>query len=269
MSSDIHADFDAILHDTTSGSSDIAQRVCQVLKKVPLHDLAKNVEKILEAHASMAAVINAVNRTCLNLERDPVPTPRDHGDRVIEDFWRENKDRKHWITLSNSHGVRRCLAAAPHKLEIKVGISHPDTEGVLTAGHLGKRHRVTIYEDTKLVGEVQSADAILIGTDLITDDHIVNKIGSLALALGANFFDRPFYVMSSGEKFLTPDLSIFFKVKIDRSGNRLIHYFEPVPRQLVRHIYLTSPPADHPISATMRELGEARIAGEENGPENI
>lgn len=247
-------DLESILNDRTSGSSVLVEKIEDFLPEVPQRFFPETVRKILATHPSMAGIINAVNRICLAREGHPTPPVHYDSDAVFKKFWAENSEHKNWITLSMSQWVIRCFKKAPMDCSIKVGISYPDMEGRETCAQLIGEHKTTLLEDTRLMVEIQTEDAVLIGADLITSQHIVNKTGSFALAQAAKMNHKPVYIISSGDKFLAEDLQPFYKIKIKRQGNRVVQYFERVPCELITKIFLVSGSMELPISKTMRGM---------------
>ena len=132
-----------------------------------------------------------------------------------------------------SHWVIECLKYNQSRCEVKIGISHPEKEGMNTREMLTKYHDVQVYEDTGLVAETERSDGIILGTDMIGEKHIVNKSGSFALALAAKYFKKPIYILSSGDKTLTEELHPFFRMKKVKHQTGWTHCFEKVPVELV------------------------------------
>ena len=174
--------------------------------------------------------------------------------KTFTEFWKENKNMKNWITLSMSYWVIELFKHTKKKLNIKVGISYPDKEGLITHNYLSKFHSISVYEDGRLANEVKDSDGIVLGADLLTDKFIINKIGSFPLALAAKYYNKPLYVISSGDKYLTDELLEYFKIKRKGRGNRVIDIFEDVPLELINKIYLTSAPYKYPISECLKTI---------------
>jgi hypothetical protein len=249
----INEEIEAVIKDKTSGSSLLANRIEEIFPLIPQAELAKTVQRILKAHGAMAAVINRLNRLCLEREGQRVPASEDISESTFGQFWQENRERQEWLSLSMSGAVIRCFKSSPRRLHIKLGISYPDKEGRITHEQLKDDHQVVIYEDRKLASEVENSDALLLGADLVTDQFVVNKSGSLALASAAQYFAKPLYIITTGDKSLSPELSRF---------HRLIHTFEPVPRRLISKIYFTSRCPPLPTSRTFKAL-----LGQQPGPD--
>ena len=245
-----------ILMDKISGSSFLAHRIEKIFPLIPERDFEHTVNKILKTHASMASVINRLNYLCIQKEGKEPLLIRDVSKETFELFWKENRGRKKWITLSLSLWVLELLKYCKEKLNLKIGISYPDKEGLITYEKLKDFHDIEIYEDNKLVSEAEESDGIILGADLIADNFIVNKTGSLSLSLAANYFDKALFIISSGDKYLSDELLPFFKLKTKRSKSVIFHYFEKVPLKLITKIYLTYEPFKLPLSATMKHIKE-------------
>ncbi len=246
-------ELDKILKDKKSGSSIIADNIENLFKILPEKELYQTAKKILSVHSSMGAVINRVNFLCLEREGKIPQKIKNDGEKVFTEFWDEHFSKKRWITISMSHWVTELLKRGK-ELDIIVGISYPQKEGLITADILSKYHNIEVVEDCALVSEVEDSDGIIVGADLITDEFIINKIGTHFLALAANYFHKPFYVISSGDKYLTSELSILFKVKTYRRGLRKVNVFESIPRRLISEIKLVSPPYIFETSECVKKI---------------
>ena len=243
-----------ILHDSTSGSTILSTRIENIFPHIPDDRLHETLDQILSAHSSMAAVINRINYLCLLKEGISPKKPKSFPDETFKQFWSEKQNYHRWITLSMSHWVIECLKYNQSRCEVKIGISHPEKEGMNTREMLTKYHDVQVYEDTGLVAETEKSDGIILGADMIGEKHIVNKSGSFALALAAKYFKKPIYILSSGDKTLTEELHPFFRMKKVKHQSGWTHCFEKVPVELVTRIYLTTDEWQYPLSNILREL---------------
>lgn len=232
----------------------IADEIEEMFPSIPENDLGRTLRKILKSHGSMAAVINRINRLCLEKEGLDLPRFQDMSGAIHREFWETHCRKQKWITISMSSAVIACLQKSPRPLHIKVGISYPHREGIITRNKLPDIHQVLVYEDNKLSSEVENCDAVILGADRVSKDGIVNKSGSLPLALAARYFRKPLYIITSGEKFLPPDLCRFYRSKVVQRKSRLVHYFETVPRRLITEIYFTSDHAPLPLSNILKNM---------------
>lgn len=243
-----------ILGDNTSGSTLLSARIENIFPYIPDDRLNETLARILSTHSSMAAVINRINYLCLQKEGVSVNEPNSFPDETFKQFWSENQNRHRWITLSMSHWVIECLKYNQSRCKIKIGVSRPDNEGMVTREMLAKYHDVQIFDDTRLIAETEKSDGIILGADMVGKRSIVNKSGSFALALAANYFKKPIYILSSGDKTLTEELHPFFRMKKVKTQFGWVHYFEEIPPELVTRIYLTTEKWQFPLSDTLKGL---------------
>jgi translation initiation factor 2B subunit (eIF-2B alpha/beta/delta family) len=106
------------------------------------------------------------------------------------------------VTVSCSSTVRACLEAV-HPAAVLVSEGRPGLEGRAIALEVaGLAGRVTLCTDAALPGLVEAGDMVLTGADAVEPDgHLVNKVGTLALALAAARAGVPFYAAVEGFKF--------------------------------------------------------------------
>lgn len=251
---EIRSSIRAILKDKTSGSTFLADQIEKIFSFIPEDMFLPTIKKLINTHSSMASVINRINYLCLEKEGKKFIRKKVFEKKIFRNFWSEHQAKKNWITLSMSYWIIECFRYNKNKINLKLGISYPDKEGLITFDSLKNFHNIEIYDDSRLCFEVQQTDGILLGADLITKNMVVNKIGSFSLAIAAKYFKKPLYVMSSGEKFLSKDIFPLFQIKSKKKKARVINYFEPLPIELIKKIYLTSSLWDYPLSDTLRSL---------------
>jgi translation initiation factor 2B subunit (eIF-2B alpha/beta/delta family) len=179
-----------------------------------------------------------------------------------------------WIaTLSSSSAVRDAmlevsrLGRAPRAM---VGESRPRYEGRELATQLaGAGIPVWLVVDAALPLLVSGARMVWMGADAVTDRGVINKVGSLALALAAREHSVPVYALATRRKFLpatTGALRILEMAPEEvwrdpPSGVRPRNvYFELVPLELLRGIVVEDVvlgAAETRTVATERPLPEA------------
>ena len=155
-----------------------------------------------------------------------------------------------WIaTFSKSAAVRAALlelqkaGLAPRVL---VGEGRPRLEGRALAAELGKAGvPAWLVVDAGLPLLVSQARAVWLGADAVTDQGVINKIGSYALALAAREHSVPVYALATRRKFLpaaTRALRIVEQPEAEvwdapAAGVRPRNvYFESVPLALLRGV---------------------------------
>lgn len=234
-------------------------------------------------HQFAARALDVVD-TALRRE-DAAPALRDHllescrAER--EDLARSTRDvarmarallgeRETWVaTLSASATVRDALLQAheagrqPRAL---VGEGRPRLEGRAMAAALGAAGiPVWLVADAALPLLLGSAGMVWIGADAITEQGVINKVGSFATALAARERSVPVYALASRRKFLpagTPALRIveqppeeIWEAPTPGVQPRNV-YFEMVPLPLLRGIVVEDAVLGGSESATVaRERG--------------
>ncbi len=239
----------------------------------------------------LAARALDVTDTALRRE-DPAPAVREvlaascHAER--EDLAQSSRDiarfarglvteSETWIaTLSSSGTVRDALLAAhaagrgPRAL---IGEGRPLFEGRALATALAAAGiPVWLTSDAALPLLIGSAGMVWLGADAITEQGVINKVGSYAAALAARERSVPVYVLASRRKFLpagTPALRIVEQAPDEiwdapPAGVRPRNvYFEMVPLELFRGIVVEDAVLGGSEAATVareRGLPEALIA---------
>jgi translation initiation factor 2B subunit (eIF-2B alpha/beta/delta family) len=106
---------------------------------------------------------------------------------------------------------------------------------------------VTVYTDAALMSHIVDADAVWIGGDALDDKGLVNKIGSLALAIMAKTLDIRFISFMGSDKLLSKDMNQFFhfltqnprEVAMDYADELVVvnEYYEHIPLELVENVF--------------------------------
>ena len=112
--------------------------------------------------------------------------------------------KKKVLTFSNSSSVRKTLTH--HKEKISKVIccrSLPLGEGEFLKDQLEEEGIfATLIEDSEAARYLSSCDFILLGADAVTEDFIVNKIGTLQIILAARYLKKSVYVVVSKLKMI-------------------------------------------------------------------
>ena len=159
-------------------------------------------------------------------------------------------ERGAWIaTLSASGTVRDALLElqrAGREPRVIVGEGRPLLEGrAMAAALAAARIPVWLVVDAALPLLLAPARMLWLGADAVTDQGVINKVGSFAAALAAREHSVPVYALAHRRKFLpaaTPALSIAELPPAEvwdtpAAGVRPRNiYFEVVPLSLVRGV---------------------------------
>lgn len=120
------------------------------------------------------------------------------------------------ITHSRSGLVERVLrdVNAAEPVQVCCSESRPGSEGRLLAEALAAEAvAVDLYTDAGLSTAVAGADALLLGADAVSEDAIVNKVGSGALCALARALGVPVVVLAGAEKIVPQ--SVFALLAVD------------------------------------------------------
>jgi methylthioribose-1-phosphate isomerase len=157
------------------------------------------------------------------------------------------RDGARILTISSSSAVLGSFELAKKdwkKFCVIVLESRPMLEGRIAARKLAALHiPVEIVTDAALASEVRRADQVLIGADSLTEEVLVNKMGTLAVAMTAKEAGVPIFSVADGSKLL-PD-AILPEVDRSRNPNEVWEgapqgvtvrnrYFERVPQKYIR-----------------------------------
>lgn len=272
-----------ILSDNTSGSSEIAERILVWLTEEFSSDRMRNIgelnhlfEKIISTFPHFAILDHLTKYLLKNLKR--ISGIRDIDERriilkaVIDKYqstWSEKMqqaairisenvdfDKKKIFLHSHSGSIIvlfRKLSAEKRQTSIIQTISEPAKEGIFQARQLAALgFEVTLISEATAGRWMRYADMLLTGADAIYSDFMINKTGTMLLALLFRHYQKPFYVLTDSRKISSREFP---------SGNPFLHfsesekpfneiwddppegirpvnyYFEPVPLNLVNHLF--------------------------------
>ncbi len=226
-----------IKNNRTSGASEltvtavgyllgISEGIDSQSKDVYFQKLADFGRRIVAAQPSMAPIFNSVNDVLQKIERDyNEDTTVDDLKNIVRsttrDFIVNSKkvlallkeqimdlieDNSRILTHSYSTTVIESLVFAHSErrnLQVIVCESRPMLEGRNTARYLSNAGINTVLTtDFASFHLLKDVDLILTGCDCICDMGVVNKIGTMGLAIAAFHNDSPLFVAGDKYKFL-------------------------------------------------------------------
>lgn len=87
--------------------------------------------------------------------------------------------------------------------EIVQTIAYPAKEGIVQAEQFAKADiRVQLIPDAAIFRFVKLTDCVILGADTIFSEFFINKIGSQSIAVAANYYDKPVYVLADSRKII-------------------------------------------------------------------
>ncbi|MDP8240750.1 MAG: hypothetical protein P9X24_16800 [Candidatus Hatepunaea meridiana] len=272
MISNLNGVIDSLSLDHKRGAAEIVEDIADLfyaIVKIGLEDsdsanqlFNRGIKRLARGQPSMAPVLNFLNRACLIKEQNGNwselkellselrTATRSRFDAMafrINDLPRVDGTL---ITYSNSSTVANIIIAChkfnwPRKVICSEG--RPIMEGLVLAQRLTAADvPVTVYTDAALMSQIIDADAVWVGGDCLSQNGLVNKVGSRALAMLAKVQGIPFISLMSTDKLMTPQLMPFFhcllqnprEVAADDADilNVVNEYYENIPLELVDYI---------------------------------
>ncbi len=136
-------------------------------------------------------------------------------DRIAENGASLIKSGDMILTHCHSHSVVAILRKAKaqgKKFRVIVTETRPLYQGVMTAKDLLRSKIPVLYSEDSAIGHFMKVTTkVLVGCDaILPNGAIVNKIGTLPLAIVAKHFGKPVYV-AGGTIKITPDVQIEFR----------------------------------------------------------
>lgn len=219
--------------DVVSGASELARGAADVLRRAVETELTPGTDvralvadvgrRILDAQPAMAPLVALVAEALRAATGAPAPEEaRDAVRKAAEGFTAGMEARApalaaraaellpregDVLTLSSSSTVLRALLHDREARQGRVVVleSRPAGEGRNTARSLAAAGVPVLFAvDAAASSMVTSCTAVLLGADSIGDRGVVNKVGSLAVALSAQRADVPVLVAADSSKILPP-----------------------------------------------------------------
>ena len=215
----------SVAADTEHGSAALSIRALEALRDAAGEvaaghgepaDVVTAAEALLEARPAMAAVTNRLNRA-MATAADPEGIERAaiagidravEADREAAAVAAERLDGARVLTLSRSGTVLEALEAGASS--VTVAESRPALEGIGAAEVLaGLGIDVRVCTDAAVADQLARGDIdwVVVGADtVLPDGRVVNKTGTRAAALAADFEAVPVMVVAAADKVSTePD----------------------------------------------------------------
>ena len=277
----IQAQINAIRSDTTSGSTNLAERAVEIFQRLfqekkvaSAYSLKKSLERtglaLVNAQPEMAILFSLVNG--LLLELDPLKEPaeiRQHGGLFCQRFLHRIKDTPHCIgayllddlrnyaTLllhSYSSTVLKMLLYAKSQgctFSVVCTESRPACEGILLAKVLAANNiDVTLVTDAAIGSMLSTVDCTLAGVDALTKEGVWNKTGTMGMLIASWTLRIPSYIISGTEKTLPEKYSPTYRLRdpqelLSESIDKVKpfnYYFDRTPWKYIQQIVTNEGP---------------------------
>lgn len=210
----------AIRSDRVRGAAELAQAAAEallaVLETAP-ERLAEAARQVMEAQPTMAPLVN-LSRTAVSAA-DPraavlafLQSLGESASRVAAHAAALVPDGGAALTHSSSAAVYETLRLAwkqGKRFRVFATESRPLREGAALARRLGGDGvPVVLIADAALASALSECSVALVGADAVSSRGVVNKIGTLPLALAASALRIPLYALCGSEKFLPEDYQL-------------------------------------------------------------
>lgn len=210
-----------MLNDTTSGSTEILMKSIKLIEK-NIDDFAEIKFTISEFknHFNSFEIFkqftNSVNRLIVKNDKDGLKhfliEFKYHLTNSFNTLYNKNQNFLNpihsIITLSNSNtilNICKMMKCSGNLKKVYIAESRPMLEGRKLAKSLMKEKiQVELFTDFSASKYFKMSEAVLIGADrILKNKSVINKTGSLTLAILAKEFRIPFYVLATKDKFST------------------------------------------------------------------
>lgn len=214
--------------DKSSGANELVEKALEIIKtqleliKNPNDNIKDKilllVKNIINSRPSMAPLINSMGYIIQNLEKITVKTIQQRlvefeKDKIIRkkalntyfnEFLKRFKKSHLKIMLISfsSTIINLLLGNTKYNLEIYVLESRPLLEGRKTAKILSQYYKTHLIIDAAMGKYINQIDVVLIGVDsILRDGSVINKIGTLPLAILAKTNDVKVYAIGDSYKY--------------------------------------------------------------------
>ena len=210
---------DSVVEDTVHGSARVSLAALEVLRdEAAILDaegswaqIAAIAADLRSARSSMAVIRVRIDRVMAAASGERTPAAvRDAAiehldraraaDRAAADRAADLVEGAVVFTVSRSGTVQQ-----GHPAAVSVAASRPGGEGRDLAAAIAVDTPVTVVQDAAIPAAVQDADLVLVGADTVfRSGDVLNKTGTLAAAVAADWADVPLYVVTATDK-ITPE----------------------------------------------------------------
>jgi translation initiation factor 2B subunit (eIF-2B alpha/beta/delta family) len=194
--------------DRLSGASKIVRRAAEALSALPSHDLEEAVLTLIRGQPSMAPLWRLGTEALGS--KDHAEAARSFSIRVAAERDRIGRQAAALLprlVVVHSFSSTVIAAVAGSGSEAICARSDPGGEGAATAKMLDKLGaRARLVKDDAALAAVAEAGAVVVGADAVGPAGVVNKIGTLRLAVASRRHSTPCYALAGESKLLAADL---------------------------------------------------------------
>ena len=171
------------------------------------------------------------------------------------------KNKKNILTYSFSSTIFEAIKYQKNlgnQLTIYITESRPICEGLIGAIEFSKMFNTKLYIDAAIghILKEENIDVILIGADSFTENKVVNKIGTLPIAITAQTFNVPVYVLAQSYKYYS-GANYNIPIMIEKKPSSEI-YKSKDKNLTIENYYFDKTPIKF-ITGIITELGEYNL----------
>ena len=252
--------FNNILSNKTSGSSELVDLLNdhffnQGFSKSEVKNQITLAQKKLGHFQAVTDYLNQLKKRLINKDdfndylMNHSETHTTNIKKIFNKIYPELKNINSIITLSRSGTILsmlKLLRQKKKKIKVVICESRPKLEGRTMAAELAKSGIETLLiSDAMMSLYVPKVDAAIIGVDLILNNgNVINKVGSKSLSLLSKEYGKPFFVVTTKNKFSKKSRFIPKNEDPKELINKQIKnlsasniYFEEVEKKLITKIY--------------------------------
>ncbi|MFT6896416.1 MAG: ribose 1,5-bisphosphate isomerase [Paraglaciecola sp.] len=221
-----------IKNDLSSGATELVRKAltslftyADVLRTQPAHEAKTHLhllsQRLKNLHPSMAPLHNILTDWQSRLDELAIQDPKHFiedvqtlctqkinsmntgQDKLVTQAVSSLGNFHTIMTLSRSSTLCAVFTKLPQRpLGFIVCESRPGCEGKILATTLASSEvSVEYIVDAAIGNHIQQADAVVVGADtILADGSVVNKCGTSLLALAAQYYKLPFYVIADSSK---------------------------------------------------------------------
>jgi len=188
-----------IINDRRSGQSRILRKTIELLRSVEDDKRLEVCKRVMEAHRIMVGLRWLYKRLEEGASLSEIEKEIEKADEESVKVLRDLVDGKTVVTISRSHTLEKGLVNASKVLILE---SSPAREGIDMARYLkGRSVEVHIFPDCAMGYAVKASDFAVVGVDAVFKNGIINKVGTLPLALCCKHFSKNMYAIAQSYKF--------------------------------------------------------------------
>ncbi|MBD3189433.1 MAG: hypothetical protein GF308_02265 [Candidatus Heimdallarchaeota archaeon] len=230
-------------------------------------ELKAIINEIKQTHEEMASISNVMNNILAQINKEEeisqekmieiiekeIHVVKHREKKTVENLAKKLRKYQTIMTISASGTILEAFKEIPQKLRQKIEIyileSRPMFEGRQQAKKLVQEgFNVYLIVDAAMGFYLGNVEMIIVGADTIfPDGAAVNKIGSLPLAVLANYYKKPFFVAASSNKLVNLPTENYPNLIKSRPKKEVMTetiqgleikniYFEFIPAELITEI---------------------------------